>query len=308
MGRTLKLLGAFGVCALLMFSSLPGVQAASDLLSDNHQEPVPLSDGEPRITVGKIQAISPQEALGEARARGVAASVKCNQQKVIMSYPEARFTGLKKWCYDGRRVTQGTMDVKPYVEPDHRYTSSRDGWVYVPGALKKTDKFVTVSGVERGAHLSTRTGRFEYRVHGQAKPQSVYIPHLSRTGYGDGDCRGPKPKDLAPRLTAIYPVNTSKNVPRGHNIVAVLNMEAKEGTANESTFYVQNTRTGEYVEGATGRYGPDLSRILIVPYEPLDANTQYTATVAGGPNGVLGKTGDPLQTGKTWTFTTGTKI
>ncbi len=266
------------------------------------------SAGEPEVEVGKVTSIPPSEALGEGQAaRSLSAATACNQQKVIANYPELRFTGIKKWCYDGTRVISGGMTVEPHIKPEHRYTNNRDGWVYIPKALEKTDRFVKVDGVAGARHESTRTGRFEYKVHGQSKPQVVYVPFLSRTAYGDGDCRGPKPKDLAPRIVSVAPSPGQEGFARGGNIVAKLNMEAKEGTSNIGTFYAINNKTGEYVEGTTGRYTPDLSMIIIIPEEDLDPNTKYTATVSAGPYGVLGKTGDPLWNGKTWIFTTGAK-
>lgn len=312
MRSKLKLPVVLGMSVMLTLTTLTSgyAESGSDLSVEDPPTTIPVEPQGPTVEVGEIESISPSEALSGEQARAVSNSkaTQCNRQRVIMSYPEARFTGIKKWCYDGTRVTSATMEVKPFVRPESRYTKNRDGWVYVPKALKKTDRFIRANGVARGAHLSTRTGRFEYRVNGQAKPQAVYIPSITRTAYGTGACKGPKPKDLAPKLVAIYPAKGQKGVPRGNNMVAKLNMEAKKNTANVGTFYAINNKTGEYVDGATGRLTGDLKTILIVPYKPLDANTSYTATIAAGPYGVLGKTGDPLQTGVTWTFTTGKKI
>lgn len=303
----LRLIGVVGMSVVLTLSAMTSGHADPDISSADFPTPTPVSSSDPEVTTGKVESISPSEVLGEEQARSLSAATKCNQQDVVLNYPELRFTGVKKWCFDGKRVTQGTMEVKPFVKPEFRYTQNRDGWVYVPKALKKTDQFVTVKGVARGAHKSVRTGRFEYRVNGQTKPQTVYIPSVTRIGYGTGACNGPKSVDLAPRITAVAPSPGETGFTRKGNIVAKLNMEAKEGTSNLGTFYAVNNKTGEYVEGATGRYTPDLSMIIIVPYKPLAANTKYTATVAAGPYGVLGKTGDPLMGGKTWTFTTGAK-
>lgn len=282
--------------------------SASDLLNPpDFQAPKvsgEISDSVPDTKVGKIVDISPSQALGEQQVRSLSAAASCHRQNVVVNYPELRFTGIKKWCYYGRRVTTGTMDVQTYIKPEHKYTQNRDGWVYVPRALKNTDRFVTVNGITNARHISTRTGRFEYRVHGQTKPQVVYIPHVVRIGYGTGACNGPAPRDLAPKITAIAPTSGKTGVQRGTNIVAMLNMEAKEGTSNIGTFYAINRKTGEFVEGATGRYTKNNKAILIVPDKPLAPNTTYSVTVSAGPYGVLGKTGDPLVAGRSWSFTT----
>jgi hypothetical protein len=197
------------------------------------------------------------------------------------------------------------MDVKTSIKPEYRYTQQQDGWVYVPSALKKTDRFITYKGIEHGAHVSTRQGRFELRLHGQAKPQVVYIPFVSRTGYGTGECGGPKPIDLAPKVVSLSPAPGAKGVKTTSSIVARLSMKAKEGTANLGTFYAINRKTGEFVDGKTGRYINDQRLIVIVPSKPLKPNTAYDVTVSAGPYGVLGETGDPLISGARWSFTTG---
>ena len=263
------------------------------------------TEAEPRVEVGEVTDVSSEEALGPDGARSLSRAADCNQQQVTVTYTQLSFTGVKKWCYDGKRVIKGTMEVRTNIKPQHKYTQKQDGWVYVPRALKETDRFITHKGIERGAHVSTRQGRFELKIHGQSSPQAVYIPFVSRTAYGTGKCDGPKPRDLAPKLVAVLPVDGSKNVKRAKPIVGQLSVEAKEGTANIGTFYAINRETGEYVDANTGRYTKDERYIVIFPYKPLAPRTTYDVTLAAGPYGVLAKNGDPLVRGANWSFTTG---
>ncbi len=263
------------------------------------------TEAEPRTEVGEITAISPSEALGPEDARSLSRATDCNQQLVTITYTQLSFTGVKKWCFDGKRVIKGTMEVRTNIKPQHKYTQKQDGWVYVPGALKKTDRFITHEGIERGAHVSTRQGRFELRIHGQSKPQAVYIPFVSRIAYGTGKCGGPDPRDLSPKFLGGSPLNGSKNVKRADPIIGRLSVEAKKGTANIGTFYAINRETGEYVDANTGRYTKDERYIVIFPYKPLAPRTTYDVTLAAGPYGVLAKNGDPLVGGANWSFTTG---
>lgn len=261
----------------------------------------------PRVEVGEVTVVSPKEALGAESARSLSRATDCNQQRVTLAYAQLSFTGVKKWCFDGQRVIKGTMEMQTNIKSQYKYTQNQDGWVYVPSALQKTDRFIVHKGTERGAHISTRKGRFELRIHGQSKPQAVYIPFVSRTGYGTGKCNGPEPKDLSPKFLGSSPMNGSKNVKRADPIIGRLSVEAKKGTANIGTFYAINRRTGEYVDANTGRYTKDERYIVIFPYKPLAPQTTYDVTLAAGPYGVLAKNGDPLVRGVNWSFTTGSE-
>lgn len=158
-----------------------------------------------KTTVGEITTIAPGSVSG-GQNTGIRPQFaeQCHRQLVIMQYndsvgkPYLKFTGIKQWCFNGSKVTRGTMDVAPWIRADFKYGPNQDGYRYVPSALKKTDRFFTYKGRYHGALESTRLGRFEYRAHGLNKAAQVLNPYVSRIAHYDGTCDGPSPRDASP--------------------------------------------------------------------------------------------------------------
>jgi hypothetical protein len=218
------------------------------------------------------------------------------------SKPYIRFTATKEWCSDGYRVTQATMNVKEaWVRPDLKYGPDRDGYVYVPSALKKTDRFLTYKGHPNGAHQSTRKGRFEYRLHGVSEPAQVLNPFLSRTGRYDGTCVGPTPADYSPRIKSIEPTAGSTRVSPAANVKASFSTPMDPTTLDGASFYLIHKATGSQV-AASYRYDPATRTVVLDPRRLLTSGATYTATVYAGPFGVKTANGDPVVSGKTWAF------
>ena len=215
--------------------------------------------------------------------------------------PFIRFTGIKKWCYGGGRVTQGTMEVETWIRPDLRYEPGQDGYRYVGSALKKSDRFLSFNGHRNGAHESVRVGRFEWRVHGFPRAAQVLNPYVSRTGRYDGTCVGPKPRDASPKVTAVKPAGGAEGISPSANVEAVFSREMRAGTISGGTFYLTKKGSGAEVK-ARIRYDASRRRAVLDPARNLSSGT-YTATVSAGPFGVLTTEGDPITSNKTWTFT-----
>jgi hypothetical protein len=55
-------------------------------------------------------------------------------------------------------------------------------------------------------------------------------------------------------------------------------------------------------------YDAPSNTIIFTPSDNLPINTQFTATITGGPSGVTDLAGNAMASDKVWTFTTGTQI
>ena len=243
------------------------------------------------------------------RELSVAGAGECHRQNVIMQYEDAsnkpfiKFTGTKKWCYNGQRVTSGTMDVEAWIRPDSRYGPGQDGYRYVASGLKSSDRFLSYNGRGNGAHESVRVGRFEYRAHGFPRAAQVLNPYISRTGRYDGTCGGPKPKDVSPKVGAVKPALGAKGVPATANVEAAFSRQMRTSTIGRATFQIIKRGALDPV-GATYRYDAMNRKAILNPKSRLVPGT-YTATVYAGPFGALTSGGDPLISNKTWSFTVG---
>jgi hypothetical protein len=257
--------------------------------------------------VGKVEAYAPPARTRVAEGvRSAAYPVQCHRQEITMSYadsagPYIKFTGVKRWCFDGSRVTSGTMDVVPWIRPDSRYGPDQDGYVYVPAALKKTDRYLTYNGRSYGAHESVRVGRFEYRVRGFTKTPQVLLPYVSRIGHYDGTCGGPKPKDVSPKVTSVRPAAGAQSVSPTANVEATFMTAMRASTLNSGTFSLVKRGAFDPV-GASYRYDAATKKATLDPSARLAPGT-YTATVYAGPFGALTAEGDPIVSTKTWSFT-----
>lgn len=218
--------------------------------------------------------------------------------------PFIKFTGIKKWCYNGSRVTSGSMDVEPWIRPDSRYGPGKDGFRYVPSALKKSDRYLAHNGRANGAHESVRVGRFEWRVNGFPKAAQVYNPFVSRTGRYNGECVGPKPKDFSPRVTTVRPADGAKGVAPTSNVEATFFGPMDATTIDGSTFYLtKKDGTGAQVRARVS-YDAARKTAVLNPAASLPRGT-YTATVFAGPFGALTAQGDPIVGSKSWSFNVG---
>jgi hypothetical protein len=268
--------------------------------------PVPFGVQPVRVEteVGKVETYSPPSRM--KAAEGDRFAVQCHRQEITMSYadsagPYIKFTGVKRWCFDGSRVTSGTMDVEPWIRPDSRYGPDQDGYVYVPAALKKTDRYLTYNGRSYGAHESVRVGRFEYRVRGFAKTPQVVLPYVSRIGYYNGACDGPKPKDVSPKVTTVRPTAGAQGVSPMANVEATFLTAMRASTLNSGTFDLVKRGSFDPVR-ASYRYDAATKKAILDPSARLAPGT-YTATVYAGPFGALTSEGDPIISTKTWSFT-----
>jgi len=101
-------------------------------------------------------------------------------------------------------------------------------------------------------------------------------------------------------VTTVDPADGATDVDRSEAPVISYSGELSEVPAAAFTL----TKNGTPV-AANAHVGFGNKWIWVTPAAPLDANTKYTATVT---TGVLDKSGKPVLTGKTWSFTTGTTL
>jgi hypothetical protein len=103
----------------------------------------------------------------------------------------------------------------------------------------------------------------------------------------------------APTVTSVVPAENATNVAVGTNVQATFSEAMNSGTVSGSTFTLTagNNQVGANVNYAT-------NKATLTPNADLQANTQYTATIVGGANGVKDLAGNALTQSKTWSFTT----
>lgn len=298
--------------AIVFCAGAGRAQAESDVGAvPSMNEPEASAVTSPRVQtrLSKVESYDvPRQSASEGH-RLAAYAPQCRRQQVTMQYsdgsatPFIKFTGTKKWCFDGYRVTSGGMDVtEAWIRPDMRAGADKDGYVYVPSGLKKTDRFLTYNGHANGAHESTRTGRFEYRFAGQTQPAQVLMPFVSRTARYNGTCDGPMPKDVAPRILGFEPANGATAVPASANVEVRFSVPMNPGTFNSGTFVLKKRGTFDEVV-ASYRYDAATKTATLDPRSPLTAGAVYTASVWNGPYGVKTAAGDPIYSYKTWSFT-----
>ena len=294
---------------MLVLSVSVGHAKTENGMASSAKEPGSSTVPAPRVQtiVGKVEFYTPLQSGSEGN-RLAAYAPLCHRQQVTMQYsdgsgPFIKFTGTKKWCFDGYKVTSGGMDVtEAWIRSDMRSGSDKDGYVYVPSGLKKTDRFLTYNGHANGAHESTRTGRFEYRFAGQTQPAQVLMPFLSRTGRYDGACGGPNPKDVAPKILGFEPASGATGVPASANVKVRFSAPMNPSTFDGSTFVLKKQGTFDEV-AATYRYDAATKAAILDPRSSLTAGATYTASVWNGPYGVKTAAGDPIYSYKTWSFT-----
>ena len=108
------------------------------------------------------------------------------------------------------------------------------------------------------------------------------------------------------RVTSVYPENDSTDVPFPLQQLTVnFNEDLNDSSVNSTSFFLQDP-TGALVAATVGySYADHLSsspsRARLIPAEPLDFATTYTATIT---TDVTDAHGNPLASEYTWSFTT----
>jgi nitrogen fixation protein FixH len=103
-----------------------------------------------------------------------------------------------------------------------------------------------------------------------------------------------------PTVTGHTPAGTT-GISRTANVTATFSEAVTNVTT--TTFTLTPTAGGAAVT-ATVTFNSSTGKWVLNPAATLDSNTQYTATVVGGVNGVKDLAGNPLLADVTWSFTT----
>ena len=110
------------------------------------------------------------------------------------------------------------------------------------------------------------------------------------------------PDTTAPTVTGVSPANGSTDVPAIVTITATFSESLNPATVNASTFELRDS-TGTIVP-STVAYDAAQNRASLTSSAALTALETYSATVLGGPSGVLDLGGNGLAGDESWTFTT----
>jgi hypothetical protein len=114
---------------------------------------------------------------------------------------------------------------------------------------------------------------------------------------------GPAADTTAPTVTSVSPMAGATNVAATTNVSGVFSEGVQSGTVTTSTFTLTPQGSTTPV-GAAVTYDAASRTATLNPTNDLAANTQYTATIKGGANGVKDAAGNALAADRTWTFTT----
>jgi hypothetical protein len=122
--------------------------------------------------------------------------------------------------------------------------------------------------------------------------------------YDRGTTTPPPPGDTTPpTVTSVSPTAGVTNVAVTTNASGVFSEAVQSGTVTTSTFTLTPQGSTTPV-GAAVTYDSGTKTATLNPTNDLAANTQYTATIKGGTNGVKDTAGNALAADKTWQFTT----
>jgi hypothetical protein len=110
----------------------------------------------------------------------------------------------------------------------------------------------------------------------------------------------------APTVTVINPTNAKTNVAINKAVSATFSESMDALTVTSAKFKL--TGPGSTPVTGTVAYNGATKTATFTPSGNLAPNTTFTATIAGGANGVKDLAGNPLASDKVWTFTTGTQI
>jgi hypothetical protein len=125
----------------------------------------------------------------------------------------------------------------------------------------------------------------------------------------------PAPIAAAPTVTSTTPVDQATLVCPDSNVIAVFSEPMDAATINTSTFLITFLEPPAFVESVSVNglveYDAATRTASFIPTENggiLLGNTQYTATLKSGVDGVKSVAGVPLQADFVWTFTTSPRI
>ncbi|HMP81615.1 MAG TPA: DUF4082 domain-containing protein [Verrucomicrobiota bacterium] len=105
-----------------------------------------------------------------------------------------------------------------------------------------------------------------------------------------------------PQVSSVSPVNAASSVSLSSAVTVNFNEAMDSATININTIQLRDPL--DTLVPASVSYNPSLLRATLVPDNPLDVGTTYTATVKGGESGVKDTSTNALTSDYTWTFTT----
>ncbi len=186
-------------------------------------------------------------------------------------------------------ITANTVYVASYHAPVGRYSVN--------------DGYFTTSAHANGpltalANSESANGVYQYGAGGF--PSSTYqssnywVDVVMVTSLG--------PDTTPPQVSSTVPVAGAANVLTGADVKAVFNESMDPGTFGGTT--VELRGPGSALVGATVTYEVSTRTATLRPNASLALNTQYTASVKGGVNGVKDLAGNALAADVTWTFRT----
>ena len=185
-------------------------------------------------------------------------------------------------------VSAGTTYVASYYAPEGHYSD--------------TEAFFSTVGVANPplqalADTVSPDGLYTYGV-ASAFPTSTY----NATNYWvDVVFNTAFTISSGPSVTSVSPAGGTTSVPTGSSVAATFNESMNASTINSNTFQLSS---GGSTVAATVSYNSSTLTATLAPTQPLAYSTTYTATVAGGGNGVQDPNGNLLGANYVWTFTT----
>ena len=111
------------------------------------------------------------------------------------------------------------------------------------------------------------------------------------------------PDTTAPTVTSVAPPSGATGVPTGATVTAQFSEGMNAATITATSFQLRDG-SGTLVP-ATVNYVSSTKTATLAANAPLTSSATYTATVAGGTNGVKDAAGNALAADYTWSFTTG---
>ncbi len=113
------------------------------------------------------------------------------------------------------------------------------------------------------------------------------------------DCAVPVDND-PPIVSSVVPADDAVDISAATNVTVIFSEAIDPASVNESTFVLKDAANN--VIDAT--LDVTANQVVLVPAQPLEPATTYTASVESGPAGILDPAGNPLLTDFNWTFTT----
>ncbi|MBT1072404.1 Ig-like domain-containing protein [Pelotalea chapellei] len=184
------------------------------------------------------------------------------------------------------------MDQLTITTATVKVTRSDTPLVSVPGTVTYTGTTVTFTPSANFAANTTYTSTITTGVKDLAgNPMASNYSWSWKTGAA--------PDVLAPTVISTIPADNANDVVIGTNVAATFSKEMDVASITNQTFILKqglNPVAGAVTyEGTTATFNPN---------SDLTAGTVYTATIAGGVNGVKDLAGNALASDKVWSFTT----